>query len=170
MPVDSCPYTFEQLARKRLPLDMKRMRQAMAKPHSMEMFGRKGVGTKTVLRGLGLDRDFPGCYVLLSEEGSVYVGTSRGVIQRLLQQAKGMSQSEASLAHRIASETQPTGRASSAAKHGPAFQSAFEMAKDYLKSLQVAFVPIEDDLELYLFQVYCAMELDTCIWNTFRRD
>ena len=37
----------------------------------------------------------------------------------------------------------------------------------YLRSLNVAFIEIGNPLELYLFEAYCAMELDTSEWNTF---
>ena len=48
------------------------------------------------------------------------------------------------------------------------FSAAFEEARAYSKSLDVAFIPIEDDVELYLFEACCAMELDTSEWNSFR--
>jgi hypothetical protein len=32
----------------------------------------------------------------------------------------------------------------------------------------VAFIAIENDLEIYLFEAFCAMELDAWEWNTFR--
>lgn len=49
----------------------------------------------------------------------------------------------------------------------PAFQRHFNAAKTYLSSLNVAYVEIFNPLELYLFEAYCAMELDTSTWNTF---
>ena len=50
----------------------------------------------------------------------------------------------------------------------PNFQNEFEKAKSYLKSLNVAFIEIQNDLEIYLFEAYCAMQLDTAEWNTFK--
>jgi hypothetical protein len=53
----------------------------------------------------------------------------------------------------------------------PEFRAAFEAAKKRLKSFSVAFVEIDNPLELYVFEAYCAMELDTGFdasgWNTF---
>ena len=48
------------------------------------------------------------------------------------------------------------------------FQKEFEEAKKLLRSLRVSFIEIENDLELYLFEAYCALELNTFKWNTFR--
>jgi len=48
-----------------------------------------------------------------------------------------------------------------------AFQDGFREAQSYLKGLQVAFLEIDNPLELYLFEAFAAMELDTCDWNTF---
>ena len=50
----------------------------------------------------------------------------------------------------------------------PNFKKEFEAAKNYLKSLKVAFIEIRNDLEIYLFEAYCAMRLDTSEWNTFK--
>lgn len=48
------------------------------------------------------------------------------------------------------------------------FRNAFDEAKALLRDCAVAFIEIDSPLELYLFEAYCAMELDTCEWNTFR--
>jgi hypothetical protein len=48
------------------------------------------------------------------------------------------------------------------------FRKAFDEAQTLLRGCSVAFVDIENPLELYLFEAYCAMELNTCEWNTFR--
>jgi hypothetical protein len=50
----------------------------------------------------------------------------------------------------------------------PAFRAAFNEAQQLLLTCAVAFVEIRNLLELYLFQAYCAMALDTNEWNTFR--
>ena len=46
------------------------------------------------------------------------------------------------------------------------FQTHFEKAQEYIRGLNVAFIEIEIPLELYLFEAYCAMELDTSEWST----
>ncbi len=43
------------------------------------------------------------------------------------------------------------------------------IARDtYLMRLDVAYVQIENSLELYVFEAYAAMTLNTHKWNTFR--
>jgi predicted GIY-YIG superfamily endonuclease len=168
MAIDECPFTFRQLATDRLPNDMAQMRKAMAKAHPMAKFARRGEGPKTILSELRHERDFAGCYVLMDKGKPVYVGISRTVIHRLLQHVKGRTHYDASLAYQIARKKHPHSASRSAAMEDSGFAEAFEQAKRYLGSLSVAFIPIEDDVELHLFEVYCAMELDTSEWNSFR--
>jgi hypothetical protein len=49
-----------------------------------------------------------------------------------------------------------------------AVREAFNDAQQLLRGSCVAFIEITNPLELYLFEAYCAMELDTAEWNTFR--
>ena len=168
MAIDNCEYSFKTLAEQVLPNHMARMRKAMGTPFDMIQFGTKGIGPKSILECLGRSEDFPGCYVLMDGTNPVYVGISRSVIQRLLQHLKGTSHFDASLAYRIASEHYPHHMDREKAMTHPGFKEAFGKAKNYLKSLRVAFIEIENDLEVYLFEVYCAMKLDTSKWNSFR--
>jgi hypothetical protein len=50
----------------------------------------------------------------------------------------------------------------------PQFKAEFENAQAYLRELDAAFIEITNPLELYTFEAYAAMELDTNQWNTFR--
>lgn len=144
------------------------MREAMGRPHSMKEFGQKGIGNKTLLKRINRQTDFSGCYVLIENTTSVYVGISRTVIQRLLQHIKGSTHFDASLAYRIATVKYSHGLQRDAAMKDPVFLEEFERAKGYIATLNVAFIEIENDIELYLFEAYCALELDTSQWNTFR--
>lgn len=47
-------------------------------------------------------------------------------------------------------------------------QQVFFQVQKRLRAMNIAFIPIENDLELYVFEVYAAMALDTGTWNTFR--
>jgi hypothetical protein len=49
----------------------------------------------------------------------------------------------------------------------PEFRAQFLEAQEWLKGLSVAFVEVRNAVELYLFEAYCALELDTAEWNTF---
>ena len=42
-----------------------------------------------------------------------------------------------------------------------------DRAKEYLRSLNVAYVQISNPLVLYVFEPYCAMHFDTSQCNTF---
>ena len=168
--IDNCKYSFRELAIEVLPEYMKKMREAIKRSYPMTRFAIKGDGPKTILKQLGREKDFSGCYVFLKEEKPVYVGISRSVVQRLIQHVKGRTHYDASLAYRIASENYPIDMhmQRSEAMTDERFRIKFEEAKAYIRSLSVSFIEIENDLELYLFEAYCALELNTFKWNTFR--
>ena len=48
------------------------------------------------------------------------------------------------------------------------FVTAFDRAKQSILKFDVAFIEINCPVELYGFELYCSMELDTDQWNTFR--
>jgi hypothetical protein len=171
MPLHDCSHSFRELAATVLPQHMDRMRVALQRPWRMEVFGRAGIGPGTIRKELGISEDFSGCYVLLDESKPIYVGISRGVVGRLRQHAFGKTHFDASLAYRIA-----------VARHGDAavakmtraqvmlneqFRLSFRKAQEYLRSLEVATVQVDNPLELYVFEPYCAIELETDQWNSF---
>ena len=168
MAIDDCPYSFEELAEEILPAYFAVLQKNMSAPHEMAIFGQKGMGKKSILKSLNKSSDFPGCYVLLEENKPIYVGISRSIVQRLSQHVKGTTHFDASLAYRIASQITLHGNQRNVAMTDPDFKNEFENAKNYLKSLKVAFIQIQNDLEIYLFEAYCAMKLDTARWNTFK--
>ena len=168
MPIDGCEAGFLDLATTVLPKYMSGMRDAIKNPKPLSDFCIRGVGVKAILRSFGRTSDFPGCYVLLGELGPFYVGISRGVIGRLRQHGRGKTHFDASLAYRMALERAPHRDTRSAAMKSEPFHQKFEEAKRYLLGAGVAFIEIPNALQLYLFEAYCAMELDTCKWNTFR--
>ena len=137
----------------------------------MKAFTKPGIGVKRLLREFGLPRDFSGCYVLIESGSPIYVGISRGVISRLRQHVCGTTHFDASLAFRIAMKRHPdqtiANLTRSEAMNDPLFGTSFTEAQSYLRSLQVASVAIENALELYVFEPYCAIELDTYQWNSF---
>jgi len=168
MPIDECTSTFEELATTVLPKYMAAMQDALQRPHALSGFCTAGVGVKTILAGLGRSRDFSGCYVLVRDGTPFYVGISRGVIGRLRQHSTGTTEFNATLAYRMANEKAPHERTRREAMQDPAFRAAFNEAQGLLRGCSVAFIEIPNPLELYLFEAYCAMALDTCEWNTFR--
>jgi hypothetical protein len=151
-----------------LPEYLAKLRRAMAVPHKANEFSRDGVGPVGIAKCLALECDFSGCYVLLDKQKPIYVGISRSVLARLRQHVTGKSHFDASLVYAIAQRRCPTPGQRSEAMLNPAFFEAFEGAQQYLRTLDVAFVRIDNPLELYLFEAYAAMALDTAEWNTFR--
>lgn len=114
------------------------------------------------------DSDFKGIYVFLHNKIPFYVGISRGVIDRILQHVKGRSHNSASMAYKIALIRYEilNGKAYSGERADLDFDENVEPIKNFLMAQEIAFLPIECDVELYLFEVFCATKFQT-ILNTF---
>lgn len=168
MPIDNCPHDFATLSATVLPGHMHQLQASIRNPHAMRKFARHGSGPVAIARMLGLASDFSGCYVLLSGQTPIYVGISRKAIARLRQHVTGRSHFDASLAYSIAQRQRPTAGQRSGVMENPQFKTEFDNAQTYLRGLDVAFVEIVNPLELYVFEAFAAMELDTSQWNTFR--
>ena len=168
MPIDNCTHTFATLAHEVLPEYLSQLRGAMKTPHKAADFAKPGNGPVAIAKTLDRSTDFSGCYVMLEGTQPVYVGISRSVLSRLRQHVTGRSHFDASLAYAVAQHRLPTkGHRSKVMEHA-GFQAAFSEAQAYLRGLDFAFIEIENPLELYLFEAYAAMELNTSVWNTFR--
>lgn len=171
MPIDGCEHAYHELVNEVLPRYMNVLRERMRHPIPLADFAVKGVGPVTLHRRLGLIRDPSGCYVILDESKPIYVGISRGLIKRLRDHVLGLDHMVATLAYKIAATSHPHGKTASLAMRDPDFQIRFQESRDYLMRLSIAFVEIDNPLELYLFEPYCAMELETGFdtggWNTF---
>ena len=150
------------------PKHMRRLREAMSQAHPVTEFCQPGAGVKTILNRLGRRDDFSGCDVLLHSPEPFYVGISRCVIRRVRQHVTGKTHYDASLAYLMASRRVGRDMQRQEAMKDPAFRQQFDQAKQELRRCCVAFVEIENALELHLFEACCAMELDTGEWNTFR--
>ena len=167
MAIDECKYTFAQLAGEVLPRYMAELRCRIVQPIPMAEFAIEGVGIATLLRQFNIPKDFEGCYVLIDGARPIYVGISQTVFQRIRQHVRGTTHFDASLAYRIAAARRPHNMTRNAAMADTEFQRHFSEAQAYLRGLNVAFIEIQNPLELYLFEAYCAMEIDTSEWNTF---
>jgi predicted GIY-YIG superfamily endonuclease len=167
MPIDQYEHSFQHLVDHDLKTYMSVLERDLATPKSMSAFSVIGSGVVTISRNFGLEVDFPGCYVLMDGRKPIYVGISKGVIQRLIQHARGKTHFDASLAYKIAATNMPHGHTRSKAMETEEFQVHFNKAQKYIRSLNVAFVKILNPLALYVFEPYCAMKLETSDWNTF---
>jgi hypothetical protein len=167
MPIDACQHKFLDLTLRVFPQYMDQMRRSLEAPHPLADFCKPGVGPGFLTKQLGLKGDFSGCYVLVDAGTPIYVGISRTVIGRLRQHVFGKTHSDASLAYLMATKKAPHEVTRSQAMRDMGFKTAFDDAQAYLRSLTCATIAIENPLELYLFEAFCAMELDTAQWNTF---
>ncbi|GAB2950068.1 hypothetical protein GCM10027048_14040 [Hymenobacter coalescens] len=172
MSIDGCTHTFSDLAQTVLPAHMARLNEAIQHPWPASDFSQPGQGVATLAKRWGVPADFSGCYVLLDGTTPIYVGISRGVLNRLRQHMLGKDHFSASLAFAVARKRHgsPKGTRKQLmnADETPDFGTAFEQAQLYLRGLSVSAIRIDNPLELYIFEAYAAMELETTEWNTFR--
>lgn len=168
MPIDHCLHTFEQLTSTVLPEHLARLKIALENPMPAATFVGFRSASKEALSKVGRTTDFPGCYVFSDQGRPVYVGISRGVVKRLVQHLNFESHYTASLVYKMATEDYPHEMKRDQAMKDDQFRNVFLSAQGRLRQTTVAFVEINNDLELYVFEVLVAMTLDTSAWNTFR--
>jgi hypothetical protein len=166
MPIDGCKHSFEKLANDVLPDHMRRMKLAMRQAIPMRTFAYARAAECRAR--LGQATDFSGCYVLMSGRKPIYAGISRAVIARLRQHVKGNTHFDASLAYRMAKQRAPHELHRGKAMLNKTFRGEFENARGRLRRMRVAAIRIDCPVELYAFELYCSMKLDTAKWNTFR--
>lgn len=167
MPINEYEYSFDHLTESELPSLLAKLKEDIGNERAMADFAIDGVGVATLCRQMELASDFSGCYVLLENRKPIYVGISRSVLQRLRQHVRGSTHFDASLAYRIAAKRAPHKDTRSIAMENEDFKMEFNRAKEYLRSLNVAYVQITNPLVLYVFEPYCAMYFNTSEWNTF---
>jgi hypothetical protein len=163
--IDNCPHTFHELATQVLPKYMQQMRAALAAPIRMQLFAE---GKATAWRQMGRTTDFSGCYCLIESSEPFYVGISRKVAARLNQHFRGKTHFDASLAYAMACRCHPHDLNRGEAMLIPGFLNAFNQEQARIRAMDVAVIEIENPVELYLFEVYAALELRTALHNTFR--
>lgn len=168
MPIDNCVHNFEELANSVLPQHYARLEKAMYLALDLERLVGFKTASREALSRVERSSDFPGCYVFLDARKPVYVGISRSVIKRIVQHLNFDSHYSASLVYRMASEEYPHEMKRDQAMKDDQFRAVFFAVQSRLREMTVAFVEIANDLELYVFEVYAAMKLDTDTWNTFR--
>lgn len=147
---------------------MKELRRAMANAISLKTFDTPGLGLRGIMKIIGTDEDFSGCYVLLKSKKPLYVGISRRVLHRLRSHIRGTSHFAATLAYRMASTEIDLDLSRDEQMQHARFLRSFRRKKRQMRQWRVAWVGIENAVELHLFEIFCAMELNTEKWNTFR--
>ncbi len=112
--------------------------------------------------------DFKGLYIFLNKDKPFYVGISKCVIGRIFNHTKGHSHNTSTLAYNIGLIRYEimTGRKHTGNRNDLNFKTEVEPIKEFLLKQRIAFLPIENDEELYLFEIFCSMKLKT-ILNKF---
>lgn len=167
MSIDKYKYSFEHLSTSDLPKYLTKLEEMINTPIPMSLFATYGSGIASIISKLNISEDFSGCYVLLDGKQPVYVGISKTILRRLRQHVLGKTHSEASLAYRITATKHDLKLTRKEAMKNDSFLQSFDQAKEYLKTLNVAFVHVNNPLVLYIFEPFCAMKFNTSNWNTF---
>lgn len=168
MPIDKCIYTYREMANNVLPGHFARLEESLKRPLLAETFTKSKTASKALLSEVNRTRDFSGCYAFLDGDKPIYVGISRTVVKRIVQHVNSDTHFSASLVYRMAFADFTHEMKREQAMKDEQFRSIFFLAQSRLRQMKVAFIQIDNDLELYLFEVYAAMSLDTSTWNTFR--
>ncbi|WP_394777119.1 hypothetical protein [Flavobacterium sp.] len=112
-------------------------------------------------------KDFKGLYIYIHNDIPFYVGISKGVIGRTIQHLKGHNHHSASLAYNIAKLLYKLEVREEYTKTRKEFDFNYATrVKDLLLKQKIAFIPISNDEEMYLFEIYCAMKYK-CELNKF---
>lgn len=112
--------------------------------------------------------DFKGLYVFIHKDRPFYVGISKGVIGRITQHVKGKNHNTSTLAYKIGLIRYKivNGFEFAGKRKELDFQNEVEPVKSFLLKQRIVFIPIDNDEELSLFEIYCSMELGTLL-NSF---
>lgn len=142
-----------------------------------DYFGKAGVGKvtsrnslKSLIPELDKDKDFKGIYLFWLDEEPFYTGISRGVIKRIHQHIKGANHFSSSLCYTMGKELhneiefiEHTG-----SRKELDFDKYAEPFKKLLREeCQVSMLHIKGSTELYLFEVYVAVQLKLYYYNKF---
>ena len=113
-------------------------------------------------------KDFKGLYIFYSNGSPFYVGISRGVLTRVQQHTKtGKSHYSASMAYKIACiQYELNGQETIWKRDDLSYKDNIKPVQKILQKKQILLVPIQNDEELYLFEVYCSIHFNT-ILNKF---
>lgn len=140
--------------------------EGVGKVTALELLLRDGIVKKDWLKEN--EKDFKGLYVFSHKKNAFYVGISRGVIKRILQHIKGKSHNTSTLAYKIGilKYNNENNKPYNKTRTELNFENYVEPFKEFLSKQNIAFISIENDEELALFEIFCSMKLKTK-FNTF---
>jgi len=112
--------------------------------------------------------DFKGLYIFIHNNKPFYFGISQGVIGRIIQHIKRKTHNQATLAfnmgliyYKLINKNAYNGK-----REDFDFEKYVNPMKEFLLKQKIAFIKIDDDDELYLFEIYCSIKYKT-ILNSF---
>lgn len=143
-----------------------------------ENFGKVGVGKATsrnsikpLIPQLEKSEDFKGVYLFWLDDEPFYTGISRGVIKRIHQHIKGSNHFSSSLSYTMGREfhNEFLGIKHTGTRKELDFDKFSGPFKKILREdCDVSFLSIKGSTELYLFEVYAAIQLKLHYYNKFK--
>ena len=111
--------------------------------------------------------DFKGLYIICNENIPFYVGISKGVISRINQHIKGKSFNNSTLAYNIGliQYEKNNGQKYGGTRKELILKSKVEPVKNFLINQKVTFLPIENNEERYISEIFYSMKLQTYLNN-----
>ncbi len=151
-----------------LPDKMRQLQEAICNPIPGADFMIRKAGIEYLKSKYSrIQGEFSGCYVLIDENRPVYTGISREVIRRLFRLFKGNS-SLSSFATMIANDKVKIRGTWWEKMKNADYSIAYNNAINWIRTFDVALVPIDNMMELYVFAAYSAQSLNTPMLNHFR--
>ncbi|XDD52534.1 GIY-YIG nuclease family protein (plasmid) [Leptospira sp. WS92.C1] len=163
---------YEHISQIILPQYFLEFSKRILNPIPMENFYKKGVGEsfifKTIKNHYKLNSkiDFSGCYVFIEGETNQYVGISKKIPTRIRQHLKGVTHYHSSLAYLMAKNNLDLGLRRDVSMENKNFIAEFRKAQKKISTWGLSVIEIVDPVELYLFEVYASLKLNT-IYNSF---
>lgn len=124
-------------------------------PLETEVFYKRGIGVKSILKSTGRLTDFKGIYGFIENGKVVYIDESSYVIRRILRHYKGNSKYQRKLAHVMTSIH---------SQNQPLYLVTDAIAA--MEKMQLVFMDVPDDLERQLTTLYFQCQFE-CIYNRF---
>ncbi len=148
----------------------------LADNHPVADYFGEGLGLKRSVQKLfaegilDTESDFRGIYLFLKKGRPFYAGISKHVVERLIQHVKGTNHFSSSLSYKLGADEylRRHGEPHDGGREGLNFEEYAEPGKSELMKCNFAVFPVENELELYLFEVFVAMRLETLYYNEFR--
>lgn len=155
MSLHDCQHSFEELTAEVFPLYFSMLEKQLNQPTKL----------KDVLENQFLIPSCAGCYVISLNQSAKYVGIAKNIRKRL-QDHLSTEPSRANLSVRITAK-----RLNLTLKHIKKYESFLKefnlTCDDLVENYSIAWVTIENPLEMYIFEPYCAMKLNTIEYNFF---